>query len=198
MSSLSWLRAPLPERIATPRLVLRRWQVSDAERLKDAIDASLPELQAWMAWALDEPSPLDVLGRRLQRFRDEFGVAGDWIYGIFDDAERRVIGGTGMHVRGGPDVLEIGYWIRTDATHQGYATEAAGILTDVAFELTAVARVEIRCDPNNRRSAAVPPRLGYRHTETRRGDARTPAGVPRDTMVWTLTAAEHAALAARG
>jgi RimJ/RimL family protein N-acetyltransferase len=198
VSSVAWLRAPLPERIATPRLVLRRWQLADAERLKDAIDASLPELQAWMAWALDEPSPIDVLERRLQRFRDEFGAAGDWIYGIFDDAERRVIGGTGLHVRGGPDVREIGYWIRTDATHQGYATEAAGILTDVAFELTAVAHVEIRCDPNNRRSAAVPRRLGYRHTETRRGDARTPAGEPRDTMVWTLTAAEHAALAAHG
>src|SRR5215472_14709975 len=70
----AWLRAPLPERIATPRLVLRRWQPSDAEYLKDAIDASLTELQAWMTWALDEPSPIDVLERRLQRFHDEFGV----------------------------------------------------------------------------------------------------------------------------
>jgi RimJ/RimL family protein N-acetyltransferase len=193
----AWLHAPLPERIATPRLVLRRWQPSDAEYLKDAIDASLTELQAWMTWALDEPSPIDVLERRLQRFHDEFGVGRDWIYGVFDDAERRVVGGTGLHARGGPDALEIGYWIRTDATHRGYASEAAATLTDVAFELTAVARVEIRCDPDNRRSAAVPRRLGYRHTETLQCDGRTPAGAPRDTMVWALSAAEHAALAAR-
>jgi RimJ/RimL family protein N-acetyltransferase len=191
----AWLHA-LPEHITTPRLVLRRWQPADAEWLKDAIDTSLPELQTWMAWALDEPSPLEVLERRLERFRDQFGAAGECFYGVFDDAERRVLGGTGVHVRGGPDVLEIGYWIRSDATHRGYASEAAATLTDVAFERTAVARVEIRCDPDNQRSAAVPRRLGYRHTETRRGDARTPAGMPRDTMIWTLTAAEHAALAA--
>jgi RimJ/RimL family protein N-acetyltransferase len=195
VSAFAGLRAPLPERIATPRLVLRCWQPSDAERLKDAIDASLAELQSWMVWALDEPSPIDVLERRLQGFRDDFRAGRDWIYGIFDRAETRVLGGTGLHARGSPDLLEIGYWIRTDATRLGYASEAAATLTDVAFEFAAVQRVEIRCDPNNRLSAAVPSRLGYRHTETRRGDARTPAGAPRDTMVWTVTDVEHAARA---
>jgi len=193
MSAFARLRAPLPERITTPQLVLRCWQPSDAPPLKEAIDSSLVELRTWMAWAVREPSSLAVLEARLCGFRDDFQHGREWAYGIFDHAETRVLGGAGIHPRLGPDVLEIGYWIRSDAVRRGYATDAAAALTAVAFEFSTVARVEIRCDPRNLRSAAVPRRLGYRHTDTRRGDARTPTGEPRDTMVWTLTEGEHAA-----
>jgi len=192
MSAFARLRAPLPERIVTPRLLLRCWEPRDAAPLKEAIDSSLTELRAWMTWAMHEPSSLTALAARLGGFQDDFHHGREWAYGLFDLAETRVLGGAGIHPRLGPDVLEIGYWIRSDATRRGYATDAAAALTGVAFEFSTVARVEIRCDPRNLRSAAVPRRLGYRHTDTRVADARTPTGEPRDTMVWTLTDAEHA------
>jgi RimJ/RimL family protein N-acetyltransferase len=196
VSAFAPLLSPLPERVATARLLLRCWQPADAALLKDAIDASLPELRAWMPWALDEPSPLEVLEERLRGFRDDFRAGHDWAYGIFDPGEARVLGGVGLHPRVGP-ATEIGYWIRTAAARLGYATEAAGALTAIAFEFAPVSRVEIRCDPRNRPSAAIPRRLGYRHTDTLVGDALAPGGAPRDTMVWTLTPAEYAARAAR-
>ncbi len=111
---------------------------------------------------------------------------------MFDAAEAELLGGVGLYRRVGPGALEIGYWVRSDRTGRGIATEAARALTGAAFATAGVDRVEVHCDPRNAASAAVPGKLGYRHRETREGDARTPDGEPRATMIWELSAAEHA------
>jgi RimJ/RimL family protein N-acetyltransferase len=160
----------------------------DAALLKDAIDSSLAELQEWMPWARSEPSELGAIAERLERFRAEFLGGQDWAYGMFDPRGAIVLGGAGLHPRIGPRALEMGYWVRTAATGRGLATEAVAALTRVGFELFAVERIEIHCDPRNTRSAAIPRRLGFAHTETRQGVDRNPDGLPRDTMVWTLRA----------
>jgi RimJ/RimL family protein N-acetyltransferase len=51
-----------------------------------------------------------------------------------------------------------------------------------------VKAVEIRCDPDNARSAAVPRRLGFEHITTLEGDRVRRDGTLHDTMVWQLTA----------
>jgi RimJ/RimL family protein N-acetyltransferase len=63
----------------------------------------------------------------------------------------------------------------------------------VAFEVDKVERVEIHCDPRNVRSAAVPRKLGYTHDATLRSRLHDTDGQPRDSMVWSLLAAEYAA-----
>lgn len=129
----------------------------------------------------------------MARMRDEFYDGRDWSYGVWDSTEREVLGALGLHRRSQPDSLEIGYWLRGDMTGRGYATEAVGALICAAFDELGVQRLEIRCDPRNVRSAAVPHRLGFHHTRTLENDSTTPDGQPRDTMVWELTVAEHAA-----
>lgn len=148
-------------RIVTERLVVRCWEPSDAPLLKEAIDSSLDHLRRWMPWAQHEPQTLADKVALLREFRGQFDLGADTIYAIFDAAEERVLGGTGLHPRVSPDGLEIGYWIRADAVGRGYATESTAALTRVAFEVADVSRVEIRCDPANRASAAIPPKLGY-------------------------------------
>ena len=75
------------------------------------------------------------------------------------------MGATGLHHRDGPATVEIGYWVRTDRHPPRLATAAARALTTAAFaHLDYVDEVEIRMDDGNRRSAAVPPRLGFRLT----------------------------------
>lgn len=183
------------EPIVTSRVLLRAWRPQDAPLLREAIAGSLAELQQWMPWAAAEPSPLPATQALLAKFRDDFVAARDWHYGVFTSDQARVLGGAGLHPRRGPGVLEIGYWIRTDATGQGLASEVARALTRVAFERHRVRHVEIRCDPRNERSAAVPQRLGFRHVATLFKDALTPQGAPRDTMVWVLDRADFQALA---
>jgi RimJ/RimL family protein N-acetyltransferase len=176
-----WQQAP--ERVTTPRLVLRCWRTDDAPRLRAAIDESLPELKLWIPWAKAEPTPLPSVVERLERFRAEFTAGPEWGYAILDGAERELLGGIGLHARIGPSALEIGYWVRTSKAGQGIITEAAGAIVQVALALGAV-RIEIHCDPENPASARVAEKLGFRHAVTRRRDFIGPRGDRRDSMIW--------------
>lgn len=180
-------------RIQTPRLVIRCWNPADAPLLQDAVTASVEHLRPWMPWAHAEPEELEVKVQRLRQFRASFDTDRDYVYAIFDPAEREVVGGTGLHPRIGADGLEIGYWIGARHAGRGYATEASAALTRVAFEVNGIQRMEIRCDPLNERSAAVPRKLGYTLDATLRANVRGIDGQMRDTQVWSLIRAEYPA-----
>ncbi|HET9984339.1 MAG TPA: GNAT family protein [Longimicrobiales bacterium] len=182
-----------PLRIPTRRLVLRALRPADAPLLERALHASLDHLRPWLDWAVSEPADLASLETRLALFRDRFLAGEEWAYGIFPPAEDELLGGIGIHPGEEPGALEIGYWLRPDVTGRGYATEAAAAATRVGFEDLGARWMEIRCDPANVSSAAIPRRLGYRHTRTLAANTTTPDGRPRDTMVWEITAGEFAA-----
>jgi RimJ/RimL family protein N-acetyltransferase len=173
-----------PYRIVTERLVLRCWDPRDAPLLKDAVDTSIDHLLPWMPWAAAEPQPLAEKVALLREFRGRFDLGQDFVYGIFARDESEVVGGTGLHTRVGPNALEIGYWIRASRAGEGLATEATAALTRAAFELTDVERIEIRCDPANEQSRAIPRKLGYREEATLRRRLHYPE--PRDVVVYTL------------
>jgi RimJ/RimL family protein N-acetyltransferase len=158
--------------------------------LEEALEQSLEHLKPWIPWVHDEPMAPDDRLRLLRSFRGRFDLDEDFIYAIFDREERRVLGGTGLHTRRGRDVREIGYWIRQGHTNQGLATESTAALVRVAFEIDQVKLVEIRCDPKNDVSAAIPRKLGFteegllRHRSTFQGQ-------PRDDQVWSLLREEY-------
>lgn len=156
-------------RITTDRLVIRCWDPADAALFKEAIDSSLDHLLPWMPWAGAEPTPLEQKADLLRSFAGQFARGEDAVYGIFDAAEQRVLGSTGLHPRGGDGAREIGYWIRADAVGQGLASESTAALTRAGFEVDGLRRIEIHCDPTNVRSAAIPRRLGYAETDERDG-----------------------------
>lgn len=184
--------APGPAyRIHTTRLVIRCWNPSDAPLLSQAIEQSLEHLRPWMPWANEEPKDLQGRGAWLRQRRAEFDLDQNFVYGIFDPAETEVLGGTGLHRRVGENALEIGYWVRQDRINRGLATEVSAALTRVAFEIHHVSRVEIRCDPRNVRSAAVPRKLGYQHEATLRKRVPDHEGKLCDSMVWTLFAEDY-------
>jgi RimJ/RimL family protein N-acetyltransferase len=180
-------------RIETHRLVIRCWAPSDAPPFKAAIDASLDHLGPWMPWSQRHPQEVEALVELVRQWRAHFDLDQDYVYGIWDPGEERVLGGTGLHTRAGARALEIGYWIHADHINRGLATEAAAALTRVAFEVNQVQRVEIHNDPENVASAAVPRKLGFVHEATLRQRTTGPDGEPRDAMIWTLLASEYPA-----
>jgi len=61
----------------------------------------------------------------------------------------------------------------------------------VGFEVDAVDRIEIHCGPANAASAGVARKLGYRHEATLGRRMRLADGTLRDTMIWTMFAADY-------
>ena len=177
-------------RIETERLVVRCYQPSDAQLLADSVLESVEHLKPWMPWAHNEPTPFEEKLQGVKRFRGRFDLNEDYIYGIFNLEETKLLGGTGLHTRIGDNQLEIGYWIHKDYINKGLVTESTSALIKVAFEIIHVHRIEIHCDPRNLASASIPRKLGFIHEGTLR--AKTPF-LDRwsDSMVWGLIETEY-------
>lgn len=178
---------PPARRVESDRLVVRCWQPDDLEMLHEAVTTSVDHLLPWMEWAEAEPISREERLEFLLDCRSKFDAGEDYIYGIFDADETRALGGTGLHTRRGEGVREIGYWIREDATEQGFATEATAALTRAAFEVDEVARVEIRVAPHHPVSGRIPERLGFRREGTLRNCLAQADGTHRDTTIWGMT-----------
>ena len=181
-----------PQNIALSQHTLRAWQPEHAPLLLEAIAASLPELQRWTPWVIPQPFEEAVLVERLTTFRAQFQEGSRFIYGLFERGAGRVLGQAGLYDRVGPGALEIGYWIRSDATGRGLARAATQALTGVAFETMHMQRVEVRCDPNNAPSAAIPRRLGFTLREVLKLDPGSDEHGARELQVWELRADDYA------
>ena len=157
-----------PPTLTDGRIVVRRFDLRDAVALDAAIVASVDHLRPWMAWAADEPLPLETKKTVIARAAQRWDAGEDFMYAITSaDDDHTIIGGTGLHPRIGPGGLEIGYWVRADRTRCGVATAAARLLTAAALRLDGIDRVEIHHDRANFASAAVPRRLGFRLLDER-------------------------------
>jgi RimJ/RimL family protein N-acetyltransferase len=171
----------------TPRTVARCWDPADAPALKDAVDASLEELQRWMPWAANEPQTVDEKVELLRRFRGQFDLGQEFVYGLFSSDESEVVGGSGLHRRSSGAAFEIGYWIRSSRAGEGLATETTAALTRVGFEVCGADRIEIHVEPSNERSMRIPIKLGYEEeARLRRRLEAKHGGEPRDEMIFTL------------
>lgn len=121
-----------------------------------------------MTWGPDEPTPLDVLTRRLEGYAGDFHADLRWRFAVAHRLTGRLLGGARLHRYPGPGALEVGYWVRSSQVRQGIAACAAGALTRHAFEHHRVKRVEIWCDPSNVPSARVALALGFEPVGSRR------------------------------
>jgi RimJ/RimL family protein N-acetyltransferase len=148
-------------------LLLRPWRADDLLPLRAAIDESLPEVQRWLPWGKEEPSTLEHLAARLDRYVHDFAAGTAWRLAIVDASDGALLGtGVLLHCAA-PDALEVGYWVRTGAAGQGIATRATAALVRRAFTAHGAARVELWTLPGNDASMAVARRLGFTWRERR-------------------------------
>lgn len=177
-------------RIETKRLLVRCYNPSDARLLAESVTENVEHLRPWMPWVHAEPEPLEEKVQRLKRFRGNFDLGENFVYGIFNPEDTKLLGGTGLHPRIGERQLEIGYWFHKDYINQGLVTESTAALVKVAFELIHVHRLEIHCAPANLASAAIPRKLGFTHEGTLRANTHFRESW-RDTMIWGLLESEY-------
>lgn len=177
-------------RIETKRLLVRCYNPSDAPLLAESITENVEHLRPWMPWVHAEPEPIEEKFQRLKRFRGMFDLGQNFVYGIFNPENTKLLGGTGLHPRLGADEVEIGYWMHKDYTNRGLVTESTSALIKVAFEIVRIHRIEIHCDPRNLASAAVPRKLGFTHEGTLRAKTQF-LDQWRDSMIWGLLESEY-------
>jgi RimJ/RimL family protein N-acetyltransferase len=178
-----------PDRIATPRTVLRSWRYGDAAELKAGLDRNATHLVPWIPWATGEAVPLADAESRTRRFADEFADGTNFTWSIRSTDETQLLGGAGLHPRIGPGGVEIGYWIDRDHTGRGLATEVAATLVEVAFSSPEVDRIEIHCDQRNVPSARIPERLGFALARLE------PTADAVTLMIWRMLRGEYGHLA---
>ena len=172
------------DRIETARMLLRPWAPSDAGALREVFDASRAALEQWTPWVLDGSDTVDALREKLQKYADNFSAGVEWRYAMIAHDDGRILGGASLHPRVGPGAIEIGYWVATPATGQGFATEAAEALTAQALRSGDIERIEIRCEPANDASMRVPQRLGYRAAFPLVHEPPTPGRRGGTVVVW--------------
>jgi RimJ/RimL family protein N-acetyltransferase len=169
-----------PERIELPSgVVLRRLRSDDVDALQAVIDVSREHLRPFMPWADQDH---ETTASFIAKASEGWEAGASFAYAVTEpegSGGERVLGGCGLHRRGGPESLEIGYWLRPDAVGRGVMTAAAGALTAAAFTIDGVTVVEIRCDAANHRSAAIARRLGYRHVGDEDHDPEAPGEIGR-------------------
>ncbi|MGQ0434513.1 MAG: GNAT family N-acetyltransferase [Microthrixaceae bacterium] len=164
---------------------LQRWSLDRLDDLIDAIHASLDELRPWLPWVNPMPTrdqECKIVSEAIERF--DAGV--DFSYFIIEHETDAVVGCAGLHPKP-DDVLEIGYWVRTDRHRRGYATEATRLLTSTALEhCPRVRRIQIRTDQANVASAAIPPKVGYTLHSRNRWDRDLSPGESGIELTWVI------------
>lgn len=178
-----------PHSFDSERLTIRCPLPGDGADLLAAIVESQTELAPWLPWAVGEQKLEDVEAN-VRRGHTRFLAREDLWLMLFLRGTNTVVGGSGLHqIDWAVPKFEIGYWVRTSFAGQGYIKEAVTAVSHFAFATLEAKRVEIRCDANNVRSAAIPPKLGFVHEGTLRQDGRHHlSGELRDTMIFAKVA----------
>ena len=173
-----------PDHFETDRLLIRAPRPGDGPTVSAAIHESHAELRAWMPWAV-ELQPVEETESVMRRMAAAFIKREDLMLLLFRKSDGLFVGSSGLHrIDWSVPRFEIGYWIRTSLSGNGYMTEAVNGITDFAFGTLKAERVEIRCDANNQRSAAVAKRAGYPLEACLHHDARGTDGALRDTLIF--------------
>ena len=186
-----------PEPLHTPRLVIRRYVLSDAPALFAAVNRSRASLLQFMPWARSSHLVIADTEEWITRERARWLLHDTELgFGLFKQ-DASFVGGIGLHaIDWSVPRFELGYWLDDPSAGSGYMQEAVRAMARACFGACHAARVEIRCDVRNWRSARVAEACGFRLDGTLRGHVRGTDGSIRDTMVWGMTALDHDAVRA--
>jgi len=144
---------------------LRLVREDDAEELGALIDANREHLVPWMPWAAGqgEVETLAFLRRAGQQLQANDGFQAALV------VEGAIAGIAGFHrVDWVNRTTSIGYWLAAERQGRGTMTAAVAALARHALDAWGLNRVEIRAAVENRRSRAIPERLGFRQEATMR------------------------------
>ena len=133
---------------------------ADADELFALTVANRGHLRRWLPW-LDSVRRVEDTRTFIRAAREQ-AARNDGIQLAFR-VEGRIAGVIGHHhVDWRNRATSLGYWLGASYQGRGLATAACRALIARAFDTVGLNRIEIRCASGNRRSRAIPVRLGLR------------------------------------
>jgi ribosomal-protein-serine acetyltransferase len=139
-------------------ILMRSYEVDDAQELFNAVNHSRQHLHPWLDWVDKTTKPehsLHFIQQSLHQLHTQEALA----LGIFNN--HKIIGGVGLHHWEQPmKKAQIGYWVSKDFEGKGVITQCLIRFVDFLFEKIGLNKIEIHFIPANARSAKVAERLG--------------------------------------
>jgi ribosomal-protein-serine acetyltransferase len=173
----------------TKRLMLRPFRRRDVAALHEAIKVSLEDLSPWLPWVEDYDRGVS------QRFvRESVGAWADrraYDFTVRTIAELdRHLGNVSIWSTSHQNAIgEVGYWIRSDETGNGYATEATTRAVQIGFEEMGLHKVQLRIALGNTRSERIAGAVGFVHEGVLRDEVKV-GNRWLDHSVWSMLESE--------
>ena len=146
------------EILETERLVLRTWELDDAEALFSMY--SKPELYRYTE---SEPFPDVEFTRRYmeQYFINYQKERGFGVWAVVEKASGKLVGSCGLGYFDDRPELGLGYWFDPEYWGRGYATEAARACVAYAFNELKAPELASLTDRRNKASQRVLEKAGF-------------------------------------
>ncbi len=178
----------VPLKLETERLILRApLQTGDGIIVNQAIQDSFNELKAWLPFAQKFPA-VGETEVSLREAHIKFLERESFRFLIFDKDTNDFIGVVSLQgIDWDIPKCEIGYWINTKLSGNGYMTEAVRELTNFGLNHIKLKRIEIRCESTNLKSRSIPEKLGFEFEGTLRNDDLSADGSEiTDTCLYSI------------
>jgi RimJ/RimL family protein N-acetyltransferase len=161
-----------------------------AESIFKTIDKNRKHLEPWFPWPKSTLKVEDSLKYLFDKEQEtETGKKVE--YGIFINNE--YIGNISIfYINEKNKSGEIGYWLSSLHTRNGYMTEAVKILEKEVFEEMKLNRIQIKCDEKNKASSGVAKKCGYKYEGKLREDIFSEHfNIFRNTLVFSKLKSEY-------
>jgi ribosomal-protein-serine acetyltransferase len=173
-----------PEILIGKRITLKKHQQNLASVMFHYVDQDRQRLRTFLPW-VDETTTIKDEINYIQMTQEKWERFELYDYGIFQTEADLYMGNIGVHtISWAHECCEIGYWILGDYEGKGFISEAVKLLQEESFS-QGFHRVEIRCSSLNKKSSAVPRRLGFCFEATLK-ENMIERGKYRDTMIFSL------------
>jgi [ribosomal protein S5]-alanine N-acetyltransferase len=180
----------LPPTLATARLVLRPFALSDApdvQRLCNVRDIALNTL------LIPHPYPDGMAEQWISSQPENFAKGEVVTFAITLGEGGELVGAIGMRIQLESDRAEIGYWIGVPYWGRGFATEAARAVIEYGFERLRLNRIFGEHFTRNAPSGRVLQKAGMRHEGTLR-QAHKKWGEYLDTELYAILRGDRPSL----
>ena len=146
---------PLPTRVESPRILLREFEIRDAEEFylleRRSMQAHLAPFSPLKAAPLNDAEGIRTMREMLRTTIERWEDGLDHRFAIVLQSSGAIIGQIAITniIRNVAQSAFIGYWIGSEYLNKGYATEALVLALHFAFEFAKLHRISLWIAPEN-------------------------------------------------